>query len=58
MIYTRLYCGRQILKISSHLNAKKSHNARLTGQISAVTFCAKTRTKAAIKNLLGEPGVS
>jgi hypothetical protein len=28
-----------------------------TGQISAVTFCAKTRTKAAIKNLLGEPGV-
>ena len=27
-----------------------------TGQISAVTFCAKTRTKAAIKNLLGEPG--
>ena len=29
-----------------------------TGQISAVTFCAKTRTKAAIKNLLGEPGVS
>jgi hypothetical protein len=29
-----------------------------TGQISAVTFCAKTRTKAAIKNLLGEPGVN
>jgi len=29
-----------------------------TGQISAVTFCAKTRTKVAIKNLLGEPGVS
>jgi len=28
-----------------------------TGQISAVTFCAKPRTKAAIKNLLGEPGV-
>lgn len=28
-----------------------------TGQISAVTFCAKTRTKAAIKILLGEPGV-
>jgi len=28
-----------------------------TGQISAVTFCAKIRTKAAIKNLLGEPGV-
>ncbi len=28
-----------------------------TGQISAVTFCAKTRTKIAIKNLLGEPGV-
>jgi hypothetical protein len=28
-----------------------------TGQISAVTFCAKTRTKVAIKNLLGEPGV-
>jgi hypothetical protein len=28
------------------------------GQISAVTFCAKKRTKAAIKNLLGEPGVS
>jgi len=28
-----------------------------TGQISAVTFCAKKRTKAAIKNLLGEPGV-
>jgi len=28
-----------------------------TGQISAVTFCANTRTKAAIKNLLGEPGV-
>jgi hypothetical protein len=29
-----------------------------TGQISAVTFCAKTCTKAAIKNLLGEPGVN
>jgi hypothetical protein len=29
-----------------------------TGQIFAVTFCAKKRTKAAIKNLLGEPGVS
>jgi len=29
-----------------------------TGQIFAVTFCAKTRTKTAIKNLLGEPGVS
>jgi len=29
-----------------------------TGQISAVTFCAKRRTKAAIKNLLGEPSVS
>lgn len=28
-----------------------------TGQISAVTFCANTRTKAAIINLLGEPGV-
>jgi hypothetical protein len=28
-----------------------------TGQISAVTFCAKRRTKAAIKSLLGEPGV-
>src|SRR5699024_7846698 len=28
-----------------------------TGQISAVAFCAKTRTKGAIKNLLGEPGV-
>jgi hypothetical protein len=28
-----------------------------TGQISAVTFCAKKRTKAANKNLLGEPGV-
>ena len=28
-----------------------------TGQISAVTFCAKIRTKVAIKNLLGEPGV-
>ena len=28
-----------------------------TGQISAVTFFAKTRKKAAIKNLLGEPGV-
>lgn len=28
-----------------------------TGQISAVTFCAKIRTKAAIKNLLGEPSV-
>jgi hypothetical protein len=26
-------------------------------QISAVTFFAKTRTKVAIKNLLGEPGV-
>jgi len=29
-----------------------------TGQISAVTFFAKKRKKAAIKNLLGEPGVS
>lgn len=29
-----------------------------TGQISTVTFCAKKRTKAAIKNLLGEPGVT
>jgi hypothetical protein len=28
------------------------------GQISAVTFCAKKRTKTAIKNLLGEPGVA
>ncbi len=28
-----------------------------TGQISAVTFFAKRRTKAAINNLLGEPGV-
>jgi len=28
-----------------------------TGQFSAVTFCEKTRTKAVIKNLLGEPGV-
>lgn len=28
------------------------------GQISAVTFCAKTRTKAANKNLLVEAGVS
>jgi hypothetical protein len=28
-----------------------------TEQVSAVTFCAKTRTKAAIKKLLGEPGV-
>ena len=28
------------------------------GQISAVTFCAKSRTKAAIKNSLGEPGVN
>ena len=28
-----------------------------TGQISAVTFFAKKRKKAAIKNLLGEPGV-
>jgi hypothetical protein len=28
-----------------------------TGQISSVTFFAKTRKKAAIKNLLGEPGV-
>ena len=26
-------------------------------QISAVTFCAKTAQKAAIKNLLGELGV-
>jgi len=29
-----------------------------TGQIFAVTFFAKTRKKAAIKNSLGEPGVS
>ncbi len=28
-----------------------------TGKISAVIFCAKIRTKSAIKNLLGEPGV-
>jgi len=37
------------------------NNQQLTsgcsGQISAVTFCAKTSTKTAIKNLLGEPGV-
>jgi len=29
-----------------------------TGQMFAVTFYAKKRIKAAIKNLLGEPGVS
>lgn len=29
-----------------------------SGQTSAVTFCAKKRTKAANKSLLGEPGVS
>jgi len=28
-----------------------------TGQFFAVTFCAKKRTKATIKKLLGEPGV-
>jgi len=28
-----------------------------TGQMFAVTFYAKKRIKAAIKNLLGEPGV-
>jgi hypothetical protein len=28
-----------------------------TGQISAVTIFAKKRKNAAIKNLLGEPGV-
>ena len=33
-------------------------NKRLHGQISAVTFCAKIRTKATIKNVLGEPGVT
>jgi hypothetical protein len=37
--------------------ATKNITSGCTGQIFAVIFCAKARTKAAIKNLLGEPGV-
>jgi hypothetical protein len=42
----------------SVLFASKAITSGCTGQIPAVTFCAEIRTKAAIKNLLGEPGVS
>jgi hypothetical protein len=38
-------------------SSKQRVTSGCTGQISAVTFFAKTRKKAAIKNLLGEPGV-
>ena len=36
---------------------QQEHNKRLHRTNFRCTFCAKTRTKAAIKNLLGEPGV-
>jgi len=39
------------------ISLKNDYNKRLTEQISAVTFCAKTRTKGDSGNLLGEPGV-
>ena len=39
------------------LFASKAITPGCTGQISAVTIFAKTRKNAAIKNLLGEPGV-
>jgi len=45
------------MKSGKHGLSKCHLTSGSTGQISAVTFCAKKRTKAAIKNLLGEPGV-
>ena len=47
----KTYMVSMLFKRNGHLTSG------CTGQISVVTFCAKTRTKAAIKILLGEPGV-
>jgi len=56
----RLYSGKIAPRVKA-LSSRVSSNQVLTngciGQISAGTFCAKKRTKVAIKNLLGEPGV-